>query len=687
MKLVAVFLVGITGTAAVRMFSHRFINRQSMPAASSPSMGSSAGRRGANGYYDSNTQSSQMTSASTQTSISITAMQSSTDYASSTSSMPHTDGYSATSSSSMSTRGASSSSTPMQSTNGYGYGSDTNGNSGNGNIGNGGGNGNGIGGSGQAQPPNFLIFVADDLGRTDVSYTEGNIWTPTPNIDKLAWDGIILNHHYSQPLCTPSRASLITGKYVFNIGMQTAAIAQGEPWGVPLEFKFFPAYMKDLGYQTYHLGKWHLGEFSRQYYPVARGFDYSYGFTGGATNWWNYTEGWITPVPLSGREVRENGLRILANDTNNAYYPELINIKAEQIIRNQDPSKPFFMYFATPVVHTASNGYGDALDTVPQFTLRPPVFQFSDQFPERKRMLALSQLLDESFKRITDAVVNKGIANNTIIVFYTDNGAPLPPNSAFVRGSNHGVNWPLRLGKGSLFEGGIRTNAFIWSPLLKKRGRVTNQLWHSSDWLPTLYEAAGGDLNDLTPHKLDGMSQWKSIQSGLNYGPRKELPNNIDSLGHQYAMLYEDQYGGLYKVIGGNVMDNSYLGWWAPEGTNAGRNDEVPDWKTWTPVAVNCNFPEGIEVNPCRPNVSDCLFDLTNDPCELNNIAESYPAMLKLIQGKIQGYNASSYPAAIKGYDPASNPDNWEGWWVPWKDPQPWDEGVVTNPLIPAESF
>ena len=159
------------------------------------------------------------------------------------------------------------------------------------------------------------------------------------------------------------------------------------------------------------------GSYFSTFHSDARGFDYSYGFTGGATNWWNYTEGWIVPVPLNGREVRENGLRILANDTNNCYYPDLVNTKAEQLIRNQDPSKPFYMYFATPVVHAASNGYAEAIMTVPRYQLRPSVFSFTEQFPERKRQLALVQALDDSFMRITDALVNKGIANNTQVIY------------------------------------------------------------------------------------------------------------------------------------------------------------------------------------------------------------------------------------------------------------------------------
>jgi hypothetical protein len=100
-----------------------------------------------------------------------------------------------------------------------------------------------------------------------------------------------------------------------------------------------------------------------------------------------------------------------------------------------------------------------------------------------------------------------------------------------------------------------------------------------------------------------------------------------------------------------------------PEGTTDN------SWKTYSPAEIVCNFPEGIEVSPCLPWKADCLFDLTNDPCELNNIAATYPSMLKLLQDKLHVYNATSIPAGIKDFDPAAHPDLWQGWWVPWKEP------------------
>ena len=137
-------------------------------------------------------------------------------------------------------------------------------------------------------------------------------------------------------------------------------------------------------------------------------------------------------------------------------------------------------------------------------------------------MAAQIQALDEQVGRITTALRNKGIIENTIIVFMSDNGASTRIPSG-ISGINYGSNWPLRQAKGTLFDGGVRTPAFIWSPLIKRRGGlITNQLTHVVDWFPTLYEAAGGNPVDLG--NIDGVSHWQSFVAGKKVGARKEVP-------------------------------------------------------------------------------------------------------------------------------------------------------------------
>lgn len=163
-------------------------------------------------------------------------------------------------------------------------------------------------------------------------------------------------------------------------------------------------------------------------------------------------------------------------------------------------------------------------------------------------------------KRIYTALQRRNILNNTVIVFISDNGAaPWPLNQHINRGSN----FPLRMFRGTSFEGGVRNLAFLWSPLLKHRGIATEQLFHVVDWLPTLYEAAGGDAANLAlSSSIAGVSQWDSLRNGERKGPRTELALNIDNKYRNYGMIYEEPGTGLYyKLLGGNSFNNSYLGW------------------------------------------------------------------------------------------------------------------------------
>ena len=148
----------------------------------------------------------------------------------------------------------------------------------------------------------------------------------------------------------------------------------------------------------------------------------------------------------------------------------------------------------------------------------------------------------------------------------SDNGAPDATNNN-KDAVNHGSNWPLRMGKTNYFEGGVRAPCFIWGPRqhLKHRGYIANRLMHVTDWIPTMYEAAGGTETELASYNLSGVSHWSNLRSGVDKpGPRHELVNTIENIGNQYAMIEEDNATGTYyKLIGGEMFmrDRSSLGW------------------------------------------------------------------------------------------------------------------------------
>ena len=172
------------------------------------------------------------------------------------------------------------------------------------------------------------------------------------------------------------------------------------------------------------------------------------------------------------------------------------------------------------------------------------------------------QALDDQVKRIHSALERRDLLNNTIIVFISDNGAAPWPS---FQHANHGSNWPLRMFRGTSFEGGVRNLAFMWSPLLKRRGIATDQLFHIVDWLPTLHDAAGGNVADLG--EIAGVSQWDSLREGEQKGPRSELVVNLHNFnsnfaGKHHGMIYQDPGTGvLYKILGGKIFNSSYTGW------------------------------------------------------------------------------------------------------------------------------
>ncbi|CAN8002984.1 unnamed protein product, partial [Ixodes hexagonus] len=237
--------------------------------------------------------------------------------------------------------------------------------------------------------------------------------------------------------------------------------------------------------------------------------------------------------------------------------------------------------------------------------------------------------LDQSVGIVMEALHKRDMLKNSIVVFSTDNGA-LPTGL----GTNGGHNWPLRGAKDSLWEGGVRGTAFVWGPLLSKSGRLSNQMMHITDWLPTLYSAAGGNVSRLDA--MDGKDMWEALSEDLP-SPRREILVNIDPLSNYSALIVENRKVILGTLSGEEALDDRIR---VPGGTRPvegldqmmfrSRTGAVlkdlykipnltvrPNWRQ--EVVVNC-----LEHNPGHNFVSGDLayyFDIERDPCELNNLA------------------------------------------------------------------
>lgn len=533
-----------------------------------------------------------------------------------------------------------------------------------------------IEGEGRNQPPNIIFILADDLGWNDVAF-HGNTEIPTPNINALAADGIILNKYYVTPLCTPSRAALMTGLYPSNVGLQNNVIDDAGPWGLPLNFKIFPNYMKDLGYTTKMIGKWHLGFYQTQYTPTFRGFDDHYGFWGSATDHFHHTglsnsngADYIgVPSKFINSSILFVGLDFRKNldpvrDMQERYLADIYTEKATEVLKSHNKSKPLFMYLAHHSVHR-----GNWLLPVRAPAKYVEGFQFI-QNKTRQQFAGAITALDQSIGEIVRTLNDEGMLDNTIIVFSTDNGGD---QMTFT--SNGASNWPLRGQKFTCWEGGTRGVGFVWSTLLKNRGRTSDQMLDITDWLPTLYTAAGGDASDVKG--LDGIPMWDVLSLDLP-SPRNLTLINVDSVDNTGALIVGD-----FKILTGSSMELN--GWYGPTARDTVapsgfRNHSIvaevlrefyndPDL-IFQPdiVTINCGRRPTESVYECHPKEAPCLFNLKDDPCEYWNLANKYPKLVQELYGYLSEFNATQHPPLNVPLAYKADPLSHNGLWSAWGD-------------------
>lgn len=177
----------------------------------------------------------------------------------------------------------------------------------------------------------------------------GSAQIPTPNIDALAYSGLILNRYYVTPICTPSRSALMTGKYPIHTGMQHTVLYAAEPRGLPLTEKILPEYLKDLGYQNHCVGKWHLGHYKKEYTPLHRGFDSHVGYWTGHHDYFDHTafehQAW-------GLDMRRD--MDVAYDLHGQYTTDVITKESVHRIRQHNSTTPLFLYVAHAAVHSGN---------------------------------------------------------------------------------------------------------------------------------------------------------------------------------------------------------------------------------------------------------------------------------------------------------------------------------------------
>jgi len=407
-----------------------------------------------------------------------------------------------------------------------------------------------------ASRPNIVYIIADDLGWADVGFHGSDI--KSPSLDKLAQDGVRLEQFYVQPMCTPTRAALMTGRYPLRYGLQTLVIPSAMTYGLPTDEWLLPQALKEAGYTTAIFGKWHLGHSKREFWPMQRGFDYQYGAQLGEIDYYAHTVGGKIDWFRNNKLVDEKG-----------YVTTLIGDDAVRFIDRQSAAKPFFMYVAFTAPHTPFQAPQEYIDKYKHI---------ADQ--NRRIYAAMITAMDDQIGRIVAAIDKRGLRQNTLIIFHSDNGgnqsAHLSGESE-VKGALPASNGPYRGGKGDLYEGGTRVPSLINWPGKLKPG-VNEQVIHVVDYYPTLVKLAGASTGKSKP--LDGLDVWSTISEGQK-SPRTEVVYNVEMF--RGAVRKDD-----WKLV----------------------------WKTTLPSKIE-------------------LFNLAQDPYEKTNVADQNPEKVRELQKRI----------------------------------------------------
>ncbi|XP_017884012.1 arylsulfatase B [Ceratina calcarata] len=512
-----------------------------------------------------------------------------------------------------------------------------------------------------SEQPHIVFILADDLGWNDVGF-HGSGQIPTPNIDALAYSGLMLDRYYVAPICTPSRSALMTGKHPIHTGMQHGVLKCAEPRGLPLHEKLLPEYLKELGYNTHIVGKWHLGFYTKEYTPTYRGFETHTGFWSGHQDYYDHT---AVESPYWGLDMRR-GLDP-AWDLHGQYSTDIFTREAVKLIDGHNTSRPMFLYLAHAAVHSGNeyNPLPAPDQDVAKFT---SIFNYN-----RRRFAGMLSKLDESVGQVVEALRKKNMLKNSIIVFSTDNGGP-PAGFNL----NAASNWPLRGTKNTLWEGGVRGAGLLWSPKLLQTGRVSRQLFHITDWLPTLITAAGGDPSKLS---IDGMDLWNALSDDTE-SPRTSVLHNID-----------DKFGvagitiGDWKYVQGTTYKGEWDGWYGPSGrewvydvggvigsvaaravASVGLSLSADTVRQLREEAMIKCPPRNGSLPLCKPMIEPCLFNIQRDPCEDNNLIHEYPTIVESLRTELQKLNATAILPGNLPWDKRADPVLWDHMWTNFGD-------------------
>eukprot|EP00928_Gymnodinium_smaydae_P005003 TRINITY_DN1171_c0_g4_i1.p1 TRINITY_DN1171_c0_g4~~TRINITY_DN1171_c0_g4_i1.p1 ORF type:complete len:696 (-),score=92.99 TRINITY_DN1171_c0_g4_i1:159-2246(-) len=543
--------------------------------------------------------------------------------------------------------------------------------------------GDNTGASGKRKP-HILFLLADDMGWANIGYhrrgaataeeRQGKLEVQTPTIDSLADDGIVLDRHYSYRICGPARAALLSGRlgpHVLNKNVAVTAINKDDPVsgfsGIPRNMTGLGMKMKAGGYKTYYTGKWDAGMATPQHTPRGRGFDGNFIYYQHANDYWNkktgiQATGEVTAClnsfydlmiendtyrgPYKGSDLTD-ACKESEEPTPSCYEEKMFEERSLEIIRNHDASDvehPLFLFHAFHLLHTPLQVPKYYYEQIQRIVTDQGGSPFDSN--NRRLLMAMTRYLDDTIRNLTDALKAKGMWEDTLVVFTTDNGGPI-----YEPGSSN--NYPLKGGKYSDFEGGVRTNTFMSGGFIPResRSRIHEGIVSIADWYYMFSELAGVDPRDLQAEEankwlsdhglpilppIDGKAgQLDAIFKGTK-GPRADEPLLISStalLDYPFKLVTGKQ---PYMSHQGPLFPNcstikSFASGHGPFFVDVGVFEYKPDFGDEMYWRGDCQ--------------TGCLYDLENDPSESIDLSmdPAYKGKLEYMINYLSAQNHSLF--------------------------------------------
>lgn len=481
-------------------------------------------------------------------------------------------------------------------------------------------------------PPHIIFVLLDDVGYNDMLSQSTDLKAATPKMNALAEDGVTLSRYYQEHSCTPGRAVVLTGRYLWSTGMQFSMVFEDSPWALRSEYVTIAESLRELGYSTHMAGKWDVGHYAPEVWPTNQGFDTFIGLVQQQVNYNTYA---CCDVEVNGTYQGNGydlqiGLERADDESYQNYYATYLFgnaiINSIQDHSDRGDTSSMFLYVPFNGIHAPVYlpvGYDQ---TVQYQNL---MNELDIPYAPRAEFAAALNLVDEAVANIMEAMKTYGYYNNSILVVTSDNGAPTKDYG----GENGGSSYPLRGGKTTLFEGGLRVPAFVHSPLIPtaRHGVVIDTLFHGTDWLPTLVQGAAGGSASFA----DGIDQWDYLTGVTTEVPRTEIPLQMDYVSFYQAGLILSMDGTYYKLM----KENCAL-WYSPLDGNVTSPDSLDDDKLKQAIVdgqgKDCDDYEDSKLR---------LYDLLEDPSETVNLYDNadYADVLKAMNERFcQWYQSAN---------------------------------------------